>query len=127
MEQDTDTASIKPPRAVVLKNYGGIQNIQVWFYIQAMDIISFTYVQQVEPLQSPLTPEENQVVVSVRACGLNFADIYTRQGLIREKKPPFILGLECAGVVEELGKQVTHLKVWHHLVHYIILLNTPLL
>jgi len=44
--------------------------------------------------------------------GLNFADIAQRQGLYPSpRKPPFIPGLECSGIVEELGESVTGLEV----------------
>ena len=44
--------------------------------------------------------------------GLNFADIAQRQGQYPSpRKPPFIPGLECAGIVEELGEGVTDLEV----------------
>ncbi len=48
----------------------------------------------------------------MKACGLNFADIYTRQGLVRnEPGPPFIMGLECSGLVVSVGSKVENLKV----------------
>ena len=44
--------------------------------------------------------------------GLNFADITQRQGMYPSpKKPPFVPGLECAGIVEELGEEVTDVEV----------------
>lgn len=57
-------------------------------------------------------PEDGQVLVKVKSCGLNFADIYTRQGLVRDEPgPPFIMGLECSGVVAGVGAKVENLKV----------------
>ena len=54
---------------------------------------------------------ESQVLVEVKASGLIFADIYTRQGLIREICPPFVMGLECSGTIIKKGSDVTLLKV----------------
>lgn len=53
-----------------------------------------------------------QVVVSVKACGLNFPDTLIIQGLYQFKPElPFTPGSDLAGVVKEVGEGVTHLKV----------------
>lgn len=53
------------------------------------------------------TPREDQVVIRVRAAGLNFADILSRQGLYPDSpKKPCVMGYEVSGVVEEVGKNV---------------------
>jgi len=52
-----------------------------------------------------------QVVVSVRACGVNFPDVLLVQGKYQVKPtPPFSPGVEIAGVVKEAGAGVKHLK-----------------
>jgi NADPH:quinone reductase-like Zn-dependent oxidoreductase len=51
------------------------------------------------------------VQVAVAVCGMNFADLYTRQGLSRAMQPPFVLGLECAGEVTAVGASVEHIRV----------------
>ncbi|XP_022245362.1 synaptic vesicle membrane protein VAT-1 homolog [Limulus polyphemus] len=58
-------------------------------------------------------PESGEITVQVKACGMNFADLYTRQGLYTfdGRKPPFVMGMECAGVVKELGSGVEGFKV----------------
>lgn len=44
--------------------------------------------------------------------GLNFADLMQRQGSYSETpKLPFTPGLECSGVVEEIGEHVTGIEV----------------
>ena len=54
----------------------------------------------------------NQVVVSVKACGLNFPDTLIIQGLYQFKPElPFTPGSDLAGVVKEVGKGVEHLSV----------------
>ncbi len=55
-------------------------------------------------------PKENEIVVRVAASGVNFVDIYQREG--RYKVPlPFVLGQEAAGTVTEVGGKVTDWKV----------------
>jgi NADPH:quinone reductase-like Zn-dependent oxidoreductase len=49
-------------------------------------------------------PAPGQVLIRVRAVGINFADLLQRMGLYPgTPRPPFIPGLEVAGVVESLG------------------------
>ncbi|MDQ6652426.1 MAG: medium chain dehydrogenase/reductase family protein [Acidobacteriota bacterium] len=50
-------------------------------------------------------PQAGEVVIRVRAAGLNFADILARQGLYPDgPKKPCVMGYEVAGVVEEVGE-----------------------
>jgi len=52
-------------------------------------------------------PDAGEVLVGVRAIGLNFADGAARAGVYpRTPKRPFVPGLEVAGVVEALGAGV---------------------
>ena len=52
-------------------------------------------------------PGEGEVVIRVRAAGLNFADILDRQGLYPDGPPkPCVMGYEVAGVVDSLGENV---------------------
>jgi NADPH:quinone reductase-like Zn-dependent oxidoreductase len=52
-------------------------------------------------------PARGEVVINVRAAGLNFADILARQGLYPDgPKKPCVMGYEVAGVVEEIGEGV---------------------
>jgi NADPH:quinone reductase-like Zn-dependent oxidoreductase len=52
-------------------------------------------------------PAPGEVVIAVRAAGLNFADILARQGLYPDgPKKPCVMGYEVAGVVEEVGEGV---------------------
>jgi NADPH2:quinone reductase len=54
-------------------------------------------------------PESDEVVVRVKACGLNFADVAQREGLYPGgPKPPYIPGMEAAGIVESAGDAVGH-------------------
>jgi NADPH:quinone reductase-like Zn-dependent oxidoreductase len=52
-------------------------------------------------------PGKGEVVVQVKAAGLNFADILARQGLYPDApKKPCVMGYEVAGVVEAIGEDV---------------------
>ncbi|WP_182006051.1 quinone oxidoreductase family protein [Priestia aryabhattai] len=52
------------------------------------------------------------VLVRTKAIGLNFADVYRRKGNYHlTGTPPYILGYEGAGVVEEVGAEVSHVNV----------------
>ena len=54
-------------------------------------------------------PKENEAVVKLSASGVNFIDIYFREG--RYKAPlPIVLGQEGAGVVTAVGADVKSLK-----------------
>src|SRR5215813_3542769 len=53
------------------------------------------------------TPGPDEVVIRVRAAGLNFADILARQGLYPDSPPkPCVMGYEVSGVVEAAAKDV---------------------
>src|SRR5438270_2925563 len=55
-------------------------------------------------------PQPNEAVVKVAAAGVNFIDVYFREG--RYKSPlPFILGQEGAGTVTAVGAEVNTVKV----------------
>ncbi|HVY06815.1 MAG TPA: NADPH:quinone oxidoreductase family protein [Burkholderiales bacterium] len=59
-----------------------------------------------------LKPAAGQVVVSVKACGVNFPDTLIIQGKYQFKPElPFSPGGEIAGIVKELGEGVTRVKV----------------
>jgi NADPH:quinone reductase-like Zn-dependent oxidoreductase len=51
------------------------------------------------------TPRAKEVSISVKAAGLNFADILARRGLYPDApKPPCVLGYEVSGIVENVGE-----------------------
>jgi NADPH2:quinone reductase len=55
------------------------------------------------------TPGEGEVLIQVAASGVNFIDLYVREGRYGNK-PPFTLGQEAAGTIVALGANVSHLK-----------------
>jgi len=57
-------------------------------------------------------PGEGEVLVEVAAAGVNFMDIYQREGIGNyRREAPFIPGAEGAGTVTALGRAVTGLAV----------------
>ncbi len=66
---------------------------------------------RIEKVEAP-KPKTQEVLISVKALGINHADLLQREG--KYPPPPGtspILGLEVAGVVEELGSHTTRFKV----------------
>ncbi|KAG9264472.1 hypothetical protein AMEX_G22745 [Astyanax mexicanus] len=81
-------------RALVLTGYGGYDKVKL----------------QVKKGKPAL--KAGEVMVRVRACGLNFADLMARQGLYdRLPSPPVTPGMECSGTIEAVGEEVTDRKV----------------
>uniref|UniRef100_A0A8C6L3A8 Vesicle amine transport 1 n=1 Tax=Nothobranchius furzeri TaxID=105023 RepID=A0A8C6L3A8_NOTFU len=82
-------------RALVLTGYGGYEKIKL----------------QVKTLKKPqLKPGE--VLVRVKACGLNFAELLGKQGLYDLlPAPPVIMGMEGSGVIEAVADDVKDRKV----------------
>ena len=56
-----------------------------------------------------LSPGEGQVVVDIQAAGVNFTDTYSRSG-VNPPPLPWVVGVEGAGVVRELGAGVSGLQ-----------------
>ena len=64
-------------------------------------------------------PGPKQVVISVKACGVNFPDTLIIQGKYQFKpEMPFSPGGELAGVVKEVGEGVSHLKPGDHVIAF---------
>lgn len=63
-------------------------------------------VMKVETRPDPV-PAEGEVLIRVKASGLNFADILARQGLYPDGPPkPCVMGYEVSGVIEAVGEGV---------------------
>jgi NADPH2:quinone reductase len=59
----------------------------------------------------PPVPSRGQVLIDVKAAGVNFPDVLMVQGRYQFKPPlPFAPGCELAGIVKAVGEGVTHVK-----------------
>jgi len=68
-------------------------------------------VMKVEERPDP-TPAKGEVLVRVKAAGLNFADILARQGLYPDgPAKPCVMGYEASGVVESAGEGVDRNRI----------------
>jgi NADPH2:quinone reductase len=56
------------------------------------------------------TPGEGEVLVDVEAIGINYRDVYEREGGGYGSPPPAIIGVEGAGRIHDTGKRVA----WAH-------------
>ncbi|WP_246943990.1 quinone oxidoreductase family protein [Bacillus pinisoli] len=62
-------------------------------------------------LEKP-TPGANEVVIEIKAIGVNYADTARREGQYVVPTPlPFVPGAEVAGVVVEVGSEVTSVQI----------------
>jgi NADPH:quinone reductase len=56
------------------------------------------------------SPSDGEVLVEVEAAGINYRDIYEREGHGYGSRPPAIIGMEGAGTVADSGRRVA----WSH-------------
>ncbi|XP_051988283.1 synaptic vesicle membrane protein VAT-1 homolog [Xyrauchen texanus] len=81
-------------RALVLTGYGGYDKVKL----------------QVKKGKPAI--KSGEVMVRVKMCGLNFADLMARQGLYdRLPSPPVTPGMDCSGIIEAVGEDVKDRKV----------------
>src|ERR1700730_7884626 len=58
------------------------------------------------------TPSKNEVLIQVKAAGINFAELEMIRGGYPAPRPlPFTMGFEASGIVADLGLGTTNLKV----------------
>lgn len=58
-----------------------------------------------------LTPNSGQIVVDLRAAGVNPVETYVRRGIYGPKEFPYTPGSDGAGVVEQIGAGVSNVTV----------------
>ncbi len=63
----------------------------------------------IEAIEVP-DPGPGEVLVAVKACGVCHTDLHYREGAINDEFP-FLLGHEAAGIVDEVGPDVTEVAV----------------
>jgi NADPH2:quinone reductase len=56
-------------------------------------------------------PRDGQVLVNVEVVGVNFRDVYEREGQDYGSKPPAIIGVEGAGIIAGTGERVVWMNV----------------
>ena len=72
-----------------------------------------------EEIETP-TPKDNEVLISVKACSVNFPDTLIIQGKYQFRPEfPFSPGSDVAGIVEKLGERVSHLKIGDEVVGFV--------
>lgn len=87
-------------KSIVLEGYGGYDKIKLRCW--PLEYLGST-----------------SVCVKVQLCGVNFSDIYTRQGFLRQLKTPRVLGAECYGTIETIGNEVNNFQYGDRVVCYV--------
>ena len=65
------------------------------------------HVLKISDLEEP-EPDINQVRINTQFIGVNYAEILSRKGLYGWAiKRPYILGMECSGIVDKIGENVS--------------------
>jgi NADPH:quinone reductase-like Zn-dependent oxidoreductase len=79
-------------RAIVIDEYGGVDKLKL--------------------VDLPV-PEagEHEILVQIKAAGVNAVDTYFREGFLDSKHFPLIMGSDFAGVVTAIGSKVSEFKV----------------
>jgi NADPH2:quinone reductase len=77
-----------------------------------LDKLGRSDVLQVKNIPKPDIKAPNEILVNLKYSGINFAEILARRGLYKwvPSRTGFILGMEGAGIIEELGRDVTNFK-----------------
>ena len=65
-----------------------------------------------DEIDSPAAPGADELLLTIRACGLNFADLLMIKGEYQDTpEPPFAPGMEICGDVTAVGAEVTGFAV----------------
>src|SRR3954462_10291376 len=59
-----------------------------------------------EDVPAPV-PNPDEVLISVKACGICGSDVHGMDGSTGRRRPPVIMGHEASGVIGRVGKGVT--------------------
>lgn len=81
--------------------------------MKAIELRGFDGLESLSPVEVERPrPGANEILIQVKAAGINFAELELIQGRYRvPKQLPFVMGFEAAGVVAEVGSAVANLKV----------------
>jgi len=78
--------------------------------MQAIQVSQVGGPEVLTPVDLPVpSPKPNEALVNIKAAGINFIDVYFREGRYPTSLP-FVNGQEGAGVVTEVGSDVTTLQ-----------------
>src|SRR5438046_9333586 len=93
-------------RAVGVKEFGGPEALQV--------------VDLPDPVPGP-----GEVLIRVKAAAVNPTDTYTRNGaraeMLKGSPPPYVMGMDAAGVLQAMGEGVTtDLNVGDHVMAIVL-------
>lgn len=90
--------------------------------MKAVQVYEFGPIENliVEDVPTP-TPGPNEVLIQVKAAGIVFGDLLTRKGTDPRlpETMPYIPGMEVAGVVVEVGAEVTGVAVGARVMSYV--------
>jgi len=74
----------------------------------------------IEEVADPV-PGDNEILVDVKACGINFTDLLSLDGKYQNNPPPpFTPGKDAAGIVAAVGAKVTGHKVGDCVIAHVI-------
>src|SRR5690349_23213417 len=78
--------------------------------MQAIQVTTVGGPDVLTPTELPVpSPKPNEAVVQIKTSGVNFIDVYFREG--RYPAPlPFVDGQEASGVITEIGSEVTNVQ-----------------
>jgi NADPH2:quinone reductase len=78
--------------------------------MQAIQITNVGGPEVLTPTELPVpSPKPNEAIVQIKAAGVNFIDVYFREGRYPAQLP-FVDGQEASGVVTEVGNEVTNVQ-----------------
>ena len=72
---------------------------------------------KVKEIEAP-APGPGEILIRVSVAGVNFADGGMASGRAARKQPPFVPGVEAAGIIEALGPGVTARRVGDRVVYW---------
>ena len=74
----------------------------------------------IEDIEDPV-PMDNEILVDVKACGVNFTDLLSLDGKYQNNPPPpFTPGKDAAGIVAAVGANVTDHEVGDRVIAHVI-------
>src|ERR1051326_761350 len=81
--------------------------------MKAVELSEFSGVKGLRVIEADMPkPGPSEVLIEVKASGINFAELELTKGKYPSgKEPPFIMGFEASGVVVETGAQAGGVQV----------------